>query len=126
VEPHRHLLLLVEDHDDLREAVAELLRCEDYAVAEATDGDDALAQLQAGLSPCLVLLDLNMPRASGWTFRAAQKHDPRLAAIPIVALSGHSGVAQQAEALGMADYLSKPLDVEKLLRIVQRTCRLAA
>ena len=126
MEPHRHLLLLVEDHDDLREAVAELLRWEGYTVAEATDGDDALAQLQGGLSPCLVLLDLNMPRSSGWTFRAAQRHDPRLAAIPVVALSGHHGVAQQAEALGVEDYLSKPLDFDKLLRIVRRTCRLAA
>jgi CheY-like chemotaxis protein len=67
-----------------------------------------------------------MPRSSGWTFRAAQRRDPPLAAIPIVALSGHHGVAQHAEALGIEDYLSKPLDFDKLLRIVRRICRLAA
>jgi CheY-like chemotaxis protein len=118
--------LLVEDHADLRGAVAELLRWEGYTVAEASDGEDALAQLRAGLFPCLVLLDLNMPRSSGWSFRAAQRGDPRLATIPIVALSAHHGVAQHAEALGVEDYLAKPLDFDKLLRIVQRTCGLAA
>jgi CheY-like chemotaxis protein len=126
VNGHRHLLLLIEDHADTREALGELLRCDGYDVEEAGDGREALARLQTGLLPCLVLLDLSMPKMDGWTFRETQLREPRLAVIPVVALSGHGGVAQQAAALGMIDHLGKPPDLDKLAQIIRTTCDVAA
>ena len=125
-EPHRHTILLVDDDEDTRTGVAELLRLDGYQVAEAGDGQDALGLLRAGLRPCLVLLDLNMPRTSGWEFRALQLIDRRIADIPVVAFSGQDGLEQEAKSLKLAGFLSKPLDFDGLLATIQRTCRLAA
>ena len=123
---HRHTILLVDDDEDARTGVAELLRLDGYEIFEAADGQEALRDLRGGLRPCLVLLDLNMPGTSGWQFRALQLLDRRIADIPVVALSGHDGIEQQAKMLKLAGFLSKPLDFDGLLATIQRTCRLAA
>lgn len=125
-DDHQHRLLLVDDDDDCRSATAELLRLEGHEVIEAAGGREALEVLRAGAEPCLVLLDLEMPEFSGRQFRAAQLHDPHLMGVPVVALSGHGGIAQQADAMGMADYVPKPVDLDKLLGVIRRACRVAA
>jgi CheY-like chemotaxis protein len=117
--------VLVEDDRDSRVWVAQLLRLDGYIVVEASDGREALQCLR-GLRPCLILLDLNMPGVSGWQFRAMQLRDHQIAMIPVVALSGHGGLAQQANMLEMAGYLTKPLDVDRLLTIIGNTCGRAA
>ncbi len=81
---HRHRVLLVEDNEDVRTAIAMLLRVEGSGVVEASDGTEALDQLHKGPPPCLILLDLMMPKTDGWQFRKAQVHDPSLAKIPVV------------------------------------------
>jgi CheY-like chemotaxis protein len=123
---HQHTILLVEDDPDARSAVAELLRLDGYQVLEAGDGQEALGALSTGRLPCLVLLDLNMPGTSGWRFRALQLRDRAIADIPVIALSGHGGLEQQARAMNLDGWLEKPLDFDKLLAIVGRTCRVAA
>jgi len=123
---HHHTILLVEDDFDTRTAVAELLRLDGYQVVEASDGNEALDALRIGRRPCVVLLDLRMPGASGWRFRALQLRDLKTADIPVVALSGHGGLEQQARAMELAGWLEKPLDVDKLLAIVGRICQVAA
>ena len=116
----------MEDDADTRAGVAELLRLDGYAVVEAGDGREALRHLRRGPLPCLVLLDLNMPVTSGWRFRALQLDDRRIADVPVVALSGHEGVAQQSSRLLLAGYLAKPLDLDKLRTSIQHACRMAA
>jgi len=123
---HRHSILVVDDDEDTRSGVAELLRLDGYEIAEAGDGQEALRRLRAGLRPCLVLLDLNMPGTSGWEFRALQLNDRRIADIPVVAFSGLDGLEHQAKMLQLAGFLSKPVDFDRLLAAIQRTCRLAA
>ena len=84
--PHRRVqsdvgeftILLVEDDFDVREALAETLRDEGYAVECAVDGEQALDYLRGGGRPGLILLDLMMPRMSGSEFRMVQKVDPQL------------------------------------------------
>ncbi len=125
-DDHQHRLLLVDDDDDCRSATAELLRLEGHEVIEAAGGLEALETLRAGAAPCLVLLDLEMPEFSGRQFRMAQLHDPSLRGVPVVAVSGHGGIAQQATAMGMADYVAKPVDLDKLLGVIRRACRVAA
>ena len=123
---HHHTILLVDDDADARADVAELLRLDRHEVTEAADGQEALDRLRSGPRPCLVVLDLNMPGTSGWRFRALQLRDRAIADVPVVALSGHVGLEQETRVLGLDGCLTKPLDFDKLLAVIRRTCRMAA
>jgi CheY-like chemotaxis protein len=112
----------VEDHADLREAMTDLLEAFDYTVVTAADGHEALARLRGGTAPCLIVLDLEMPRKDGWEFRSEQTHDPKLAAIPTIISSGDGDVKQKAAALGIDGYFEKHDDFAGLLDLVARYC----
>jgi CheY-like chemotaxis protein len=124
VKRHMHAsgtVLLVEDDEDIRASIAEILKDEGFQVIGAADGDDALRYLQAAAEPPrLILLDLMMPVMDGWAFRAAQLADERLAKIPVVILSAATDVRRHAAQLRVDDYLVKPLDVPLLLNAVER------
>ncbi|MDB4990025.1 MAG: Transcriptional regulatory protein [Myxococcaceae bacterium] len=80
--------MVVEDDDDIRELVAELLRDEGYDVREAENGQRALEQLDSmDKEPCLVLLDLMMPVMSGPQLLRILEQSHRLASLPVVVLS---------------------------------------
>jgi len=114
-------VLLVEDDEDIRASVGEILREEGFDVVGASDGDEALRYLRgAAEPPRLILLDLMMPVMDGWAFRAAQLADERLAKIPVVILSAATDVRRHAAQLRVDDYLVKPLDVPLLLNAVER------
>lgn len=116
-------ILLVEDDDDIRVDLADLLREEGYQVATASNGQEALEWLQVnGEQVGLILLDLMMPVMNGWDFRARQLEEESLTAIPVVLLSGAGDVARHALALKTAGYLIKPLRLDSLLRVVSRLC----
>jgi CheY-like chemotaxis protein len=115
-------ILVVEDDDTVREALAMVLEHEGYRVGVAADGAEALALLRGGLSPCLILLDLMMPVMDGWQFRREQLNDPRLAPIPVVVVSAHTRAAEFAAAPGIADVIAKPIDFDRLLDTLQRHC----
>jgi CheY-like chemotaxis protein len=118
---HSGTVLLVEDDEDIRSSVAEILREEGFTVVGASDGDDALRYLREATDlPRLILLDLMMPVMDGWAFRAAQLDDPRLASIPVVILSAATDVRRHAQQLRVVDYLVKPLDVPLLLSAIER------
>jgi CheY-like chemotaxis protein len=125
-QQHQHRVLVVDDDEDTRSGIAELLRLDGYIVAEAGDGQEALERLHEQKRPCLVLLDLQMPRTSGWEFRALQERDREIADVPVVVLSGREGAELQVKHLGLAGFLAKPLDFDLLVETIQRTCRLAA
>ena len=76
-------VLVVEDDDDLREVVVQTLTRVGYRVLGARDGEDALAQLAEERDVGVILLDLMMPRMSGWEFRRQQLADARLAKVPV-------------------------------------------
>jgi CheY-like chemotaxis protein len=115
-------LLLVEDDDDVRDAIAASLRDEGYVVAEAGNGRLALEWLRRNADPCLVLLDLWMPVMSGMEMRAQMVLDPRLAALPLVVVTAAGDGKAQAEEMGAIGYLRKPLDLRDLLETVERFC----
>jgi CheY-like chemotaxis protein len=118
---HSGTVLLVEDDDDIRGSIAEILREEGFEVVGASDGDEALRFLRgAAEPPRLILLDLMMPVMDGWAFRAAQLADERLAKIPVVILSAATDVRRHAQQLRVDDYLVKPLDVPLLLNAIER------
>ena len=119
---HRHSVLLVEDDHDSRDALQTLLTVHQHEVVCAGDGDEALSLVRRGFEPCVILLDLMMPRKSGWQFRDEQLRAPDLARIPVVLLSGAGALADKAKALGVTEYLDKPIDVTVLLAIIDRHC----
>ena len=107
--------------------LAALLVQEGFHPVAAEDGLEALHLLRivrhrAPNVPCLVLLDLKMPRLSGNEFRRAQLGDPAVAAVPVAVMSGADDVEQRAQALGAVATLAKPIDCEMLLRVVRRYC----
>jgi two-component system response regulator MprA len=115
-------ILVVEDNDDLRQAMRVLLQLEGYTVFTATDGQEALAALRSGLDPCLLILDLTMPSMNGYDFRQEQLQDERLARIPTIVCSGDGQVADKAHALGAAGFYKKPIEIEEFLQLVSAHC----
>jgi signal transduction histidine kinase/DNA-binding response OmpR family regulator len=79
-------ILVVEDDTPTREVVAELLTAQGYAVATAEDGEQARAQMDAGL-PELVILDLMLPKVSGFELLAEWRSKPRTADLPVFVLT---------------------------------------
>ncbi len=112
------VLLVVEDDDDVREALGVLLEIEGHEVACARNGRDALGQLQAGLRPSLIILDLAMPVMGGVEFRRCQRADPALAHIPVIVLSCTDDILEQAQRLGALACLRKPLSLNRLAQLV--------
>lgn len=109
-------ILLIEDDSDLADALAEILIMEGYRVVYACDGMTALALLAEADLPDLILLDLMMPKMSGWEFREAQMRDGRLAQIPVVVLSA---TGERARPIDAARILRKPVTVDALLAMVK-------
>lgn len=117
-------VLVVEDDRDVRESILEVLEDNAYVARGARNGFDALEQLtRDGLRPCLILLDVMMPVMDGWQFRAAQRENPALAAIPVVVLTAHTNARQAAEQMQAAGFLKKPVRLEALLSTVERFCQ---
>ncbi len=116
-------ILVIEDDPDVRSMISILLGLEGYRVSTAENGREALDVLHGGVRPDLILVDLMMPVMNGWQFRAEQVRDPSIADIPAVVISGGDRVAEHTKALGAADYLRKPIDLDVLLATVQRYVR---
>ncbi|HEY7289714.1 MAG TPA: response regulator [Vicinamibacterales bacterium] len=120
-------VLIVEDDADMRELLSSLVTQEGFHAVSAEDGLEALHVLRtvrrrAPTAPCLILLDLAMPRLSGTAFRRAQLDDPSVRSVPVAILSGDSDRDGYAHALGAVASVGKPFDVDVLLKIVKRYC----
>lgn len=116
-------LLVVEDDDDIRTSMAELLSAEGYSVLEARNGKEALDVLRhAEPLPRLILLDLMMPVMSGAEFCAAQHRDPRLKDIPVILVSASSQIQQSAAEMGVTGVLRKPMSLNALLAVAEQYC----
>jgi CheY-like chemotaxis protein len=121
-ERHWHEILVVEDEADVRDAISNLLRFRAFTVKSAPDGRQAIAQLQNGYRPCLILLDLTMPGMDGATFRHEQQATADCAHIPVVIVSGRDDGGGIAATLGARDFLKKPVRITTLLDALDRHC----
>ena len=113
-------ILVVEDDDDIREVVEEVLSSEGYRVDVAKDGIDALGKLAGDETrPPLILLDMMMPRMDGETFLRALRNRPFLAEAPVVVISGNAAARDRANALHATACLVKPFELDELLGLVR-------
>lgn len=113
------LILVVEDDPDILALMVTALGGEGFRVTTAEDGAEALAAARRD-QPDLIVLDLMLPRMNALQFRAEQRRDPALSAIPIICLSGASHAATVAFELGTDDCLPKPVDFDRLVAIIKK------
>ena len=114
-------VLVVDDDRDIRDVLREVLVDVGYDVITARNGQEALDHLVLrGVRPALILLDLMMPVMNGWEFRARQVVEPELTRIPVLAISADSTAQARVNALGIAGFMPKPLELESLIKTINR------
>jgi CheY-like chemotaxis protein len=116
---HTEPILVVEDNADVRDMMAVTLELEGHRVVTASNGREALYLLHHGVEPCMILLDLMMPVMNGWEFQEAVEREPELRDIPIVVVSATGPEMNPTHA---AAVLPKPIDVDRLLDVVEDLC----
>jgi len=121
-EKEKGCVLVIDDDPAIREVVSTILVLEGYCVEAAGSGADALELLQGGVRPRLILMDLRMPGVDGWTLHDKLKHEPALAKIPVVVISGDRDATQAGSSLCVDGVLTKPIDLTDLLQTVERHC----
>ncbi|MGC8826610.1 MAG: response regulator transcription factor [Anaerolineae bacterium] len=114
------VILVVEDERDIRELIAFTLRFGGLNVEEAGDGESGIAKARA-LQPRLILMDVRMPRMTGFEACEKLKTYPETRDIPIVFLSakGQAAEIQRGMELGAAAYILKPFAPDELLQQVK-------
>ena len=112
----RHILV-VEDDGPIRALLSELLSHAGYAVVQAGDGAEALQHLRER-HPHLIVLDLMLPGMSGWQFLERSRGQLAAANIPVLVLSAIEGKSDYPDTLGVAAWLTKPIDVERFMQAV--------
>lgn len=105
-------ILVVEDNPGNRMLIADLLTPNGYRLIEARDGEEGIA-LARQERPDLILMDLSLPRLNGWEATRRLKADADLKSIPVVALTAHAMIGDEAKALeaGCDGYIAKPINV---------------
>jgi two-component system cell cycle response regulator DivK len=118
----RPVVLIVDDHADSREFVATVLWDIGLAIAEAATGREALERAWSAPTPQLVLIDLALPDCHGTDVVRTLKQDSRTAGIPIVALSASVMAAdkERAAQAGCADFIEKPVTLDRMVAVVRR------
>jgi GAF domain-containing protein/DNA-binding response OmpR family regulator len=111
-------VLVIDDEATVRDLVTRFLAREGLRVITASDGEEGLRRARE-LKPDAITLDVMMPGLDGWAVLAALKADPDLADIPVVMLTIVDD-RNLGYALGAAEYLTKPIDRERLLRVLKK------
>ena len=114
-------ILVVEDDESVLEAITEFMVTVGYPVNAAHNGEEAIDRAR-DTHPSLILLDLSMPVMDGWEFLRRRPAEPSIADVPVIVLSALvSGTIEGADG-----YLTKPIDVGRLLSILDRYCGMPA
>ena len=114
-------ILYVEDNIDNRTLVRRILLSEDYSLIEAVNAAERLKVLE-NTKPDLILMDINMPDMDGYTLTAKIKTTPGFERIPILALTANvmRGDKEKTLEAGCDGYIQKPLDIDQLVREIER------
>jgi len=119
-----HAVLVVEDQQDAREMLAEYLAFCGFLVHKAQDGLEAIA-VALRERPCVILMDLMMPRMDGWEATRRLKSDERTKGCTVIATSAYSHRDEQqlARQAGCDEFVAKPYDLERLADAVRTRIR---
>ncbi|MSU59424.1 MAG: response regulator [Pedosphaera sp.] len=111
-------ILIIDDDPAVHDLLAAALGPEGYTLKFARNGAEGL-RLARELRPAIITLDVIMPEMDGWVVLALLKDDPELAAIPVIMLSVRSD-QDFGFAMGVADYLQKPIDRDRLVGVLKK------
>jgi len=113
-------ILVVEDQEDNRRILRDLLTSNGYDLVEAENGEQAL-EMAERRRPDLILMDVQIPLLDGYEVTRRLKADPVLRAIPIIVVTSYalSGDESKARAAGCNGYVSKPYSTRQLLAKIQ-------
>ena len=113
-------VLVVDDETAICHCLVELLESEGYTTAVAHDGDEALAWLREHGAPHAMILDLMMPRVSGWDVLATLTEEKRTPPpFPVIVVSAFPGSATRTvDGYGLAAVLGKPFDIDALFDVL--------
>jgi len=116
----RHILV-VEDQEDNRQIVRDLLTANDYEMTEAENGEEALVAVTKD-RPDLILMDIQLPVMDGYEVTRRIKADPSLSSIPVIAVTSYalSGDEEKARAAGCDDFVPKPFSPRQLLAKIRQ------
>jgi CheY-like chemotaxis protein len=118
VQEGKNKILLVEDDEDTRYALAMLFRMEGFEVITAADGEEAYYQA-LGERPDLIVTDINMPKVDGLSLIKMIREDGRIESIPIVAVSAvDKKNLSQAKELGAVAVAQKPIEYDQFLSLI--------
>lgn len=114
-------ILLIEDNEQNRYLVTFLLQARGWEVVHAVDGPAGLA-LVGEVNPVLILLDIQLPGMDGYAVAEALRANPKLDAIPVVAVTSYamSGDRERCLAAGCNGYLEKPIDPQTFATSVEQ------
>jgi two-component system cell cycle response regulator DivK len=109
-------ILVVEDQEDNRQILRDLLGASDYEMVEAENGQEAIDAV-AKKKPDLILMDIQLPVMDGYEATRRIKANPDWKSIPIIVVTSYalSGDAEKARAAGCDDYVTKPYSPRQLL-----------
>ena len=113
-------VLIVDDDRAIRRSLQQVLGDEGYAIAEASNGLEALERLQQAPLPAVILLDLMMPVMDGYTLSRKMQAQSTLASIPVIVVTAGGNCAEVRNKIGVRDCLHKPIDLDRLLASVGR------
>jgi len=116
------LILVIEDHEGARSALTRLLSSTGYSVAEAANGEEALAVLAEGPRPDLILLDLMMPVMDGWEFMKQLRSDWRLCTIRTIVVTGVASHDPRCLEMPIVRFLPKPYTGDQLMAAIAAEC----
>jgi two-component system nitrogen regulation response regulator NtrX len=121
-----HDILIVDDEDDIRMLIAEVLKDEGYATREAADSKETLAAIRSR-QPTLVLLDIWLQDSELDGIEILKRLRAEMPWVPVVMISGHGTIETAVEAIkiGAYDFLEKPFKADRLLLVVARAIEAA-
>jgi two-component system, chemotaxis family, chemotaxis protein CheY len=117
-------VLVVDDDDDLREALASVLTERDYTVEGVANGREALEYLRQNLPPQIILIDLTMPVMDARAFLQAYSREARSPSTSVILMTGYGeGERTDHADLAVDGVYRKPFDVSDLLAGIERRIR---
>lgn len=117
-------VFVVEDDQDIREALTDLLESEGYEVTTAENGQIGIDKLSAASHlPDVILLDLMMPIKDGFQFYAEKSAIPEFSDVPVIIMSADGHILDKQRQLKAQAYIKKPVDIDHILKVVDHYCQ---